>query len=253
MFYSRAEIFTQEDMNSFSLLDNDGDMMTWVKEVCDEGYLKETLELPYFQNVQVGTLDPTKYGSMIVLDSFYSINSYDSHKHIYELMQKEKQYKPLLEDMKTVCDKYEKFVASFAEDWHLKQPKSGKSIMPDVLEENVIYDSSVVPTDNVLEYVNFEKDMCEKFGPIYGMIALFPCYAFWPILFRSLGSSIPDSNVYKDWIIGNQGGNTAKMIDSFMQQKWFNDHKISDQDVKDYVKPIIRGCLRMEKTMFEQC
>ncbi len=53
----------------------------------------------------------------------------------------------------------------------------------------------------------------------YALISLFPCYAFWPWLFWKYGEPA-ETNLYKGWIQSNQGGGTARTVDSIIETEW---------------------------------
>lgn len=250
MIHSRANFLSTDDLREFPILEGDGWLMGLFKQVCADMNMKEkTLSLPYFVDLQYPPkLDPAKYGALIVLDTYYCFNSAWTLEIIRNNMMGRPEYAPMLEKINALLEKYRKFVASFVTDWHLSDDASN----PELFDETVyarILNSVVVPTDNVKAYVEYERHAAETEEPIYGVITLFTCYAFWPILFRTFGTDIPDDDLCKDWITGNQGGHSAIAVDSIVQTYWLDaGHKLDT----DKVQRIIENCLMCEYKMFKE-
>ena len=250
MIYSRAAFLTDEDMKEFHTLDGDGWLMSTFKKVCNNGnWINKTYSLPYFQGLKSASLDPTKYGSLLVLDSYYCYNAAITISIIQvNMYEKRTDYSPMLRDMDTLVKKYYKFVKSFQSDWHLESDIAIPSVDDAKIFEK-LSGSHVDPTKNVTDYSNFERKEANEDEPIYALISLFTCYEFWPLLFGRFGNSVPDTNVYKNWIEGNQGGNSAKLLDSMVQKYWLDKGKKLDEI---RVRKIFENCLFHEYKMFEE-
>ena len=158
------------------------------------------------------------------------------------------EYASMLDSVNALLEKYRKFVSSFVTDWHLSDDVSKSELLDETVYAKIL-NSVVVPTDNVKTYVQYERNAAEKEEPIYGLITLFTCYAFWPILFRTFGTDIPESNLYREWIIGNQGGHSAIAVDGIVQTYWLDAGHSLD---KDKVQNIIEDCLMCEYKMFKE-
>lgn len=250
MINSRANFLSKEDLRDFPLLDGDGWLMEFFKQICaDMDMEKRTLALPYFVDLRYPPrLDPTKYGALIVLDTYYCFNSAWTLEIIRNKMIGRPEYAPMLEKVNALLEKYRKFVASFLTDWHLSDDASNPVLFDEAVNARLL-NSVVVPTDNVKAYVEFERRVAETEEPIYGLIVLFICYAFWPILFRTFGTDIPDDDIYKNWIIGNQGGHSAMAVDGIVQTYWLDAGQSLD---KNKVQNIIENCLMCEYKMFKE-
>ena len=217
--------------------------------VKENGCVSQTFLLPYFRGLQEATLDPKKYGALIVLDTYYCFNSAWTLEIIRNRMLSDPSYSSVMDDVNTLLTKYRSFVATFVTDWHLCDDAS----KPDMFSEEFyarILDSVVVPTDNVKDYAAYERTNAEKEEePIYGLITLFPCYAFWPKVFNCFGTDVPDTNVYKDWIIGNQGGRSARIVNSVVDN-WLASNKKDLNKTKTL--EIFKNCLICEYKMFKE-
>lgn len=250
MIYSRANFLTKEDLREFPILDDDGCLMKFFKQICaDMGMKEKTLSLPYFVDLQYPPrLDPTKYGALIVLDTYYCFNSAWTLEIIRNNMMSRPEYAPMLEKVNALLEKYRKFVATYVTDWHLSDDASASELFNEAVNARIL-NSVVVPTENVKAYTEYERRAAETEEPIYGLITLFTCYAFWPILFRTFGTDIPDDDLYKDWITGNQGGHSAMAVDGIVQTYWLDaGHELD----KDKVQTIIENCLMCEYKMFKE-
>ena len=246
MIYSRADFLTTEDIKNFTLLDGDGWLMSNFKNLCaEEGWVEKTLKLPYFQGLKTGSLNPTEYGSLLVLDAYYCYNCVTTIQIVKSRMyEKKKDYDNMLDDMEHLVEGYIVFAKSFLDYWHLG---TESTVLADIPYEEM-QDTFVVPTNNAEGYADFERSQARTQEPILGLITLFTCYEFWPMLFGSFGKDIPLSNVYRDWILGNQGGSSAKVVDSMVERYFDGGHCVDDEMVKN----IFRTCLNYEYTMFKE-
>lgn len=247
MIYSRAAFLSDEDVKDFKTLDEEGWLMNNFRIVVNEGdWLAKTLRLPYFLGMKKGNLDPTNYGSLLVLDAYYCYNSVITIQTVKSRMHdNEKKYAIVLDDMDRLVDKYVDFAKTYLTDWHLA---SESTTSEGQIEYFDMEDTHVVPTDNVESYAYFERSQAKTQEPMLGLITLFTCYEFWPLLFGSFGTDIPASNVYRKWILGNQGGNSAKVIDA-MVERWTDAGNILSDEM---VKNIFNDCLNYEYNMFKE-
>ena len=250
MIFSRANFITQEDLQGIALLEEDGYLMRTIKEVCASGWTERTLDLKYFIDVENGVLDPSVYGELIVLDAFYSFNSAVTLFIIRDLMQKRPEYSDFMEEMNIICDRILSFTNSFVKYWHLSDGR--KKI--DFAKHGGIADfivPFVVPTNTIKDYLSFEEQVLEgyKDTPIVALIALFPCYAFWPILFRKVDPDKVPNNVYKEWIIGNRGGKTAILVDTMLDEYW---KELPTGAYAEKIRSVMNNCIEYEYKIFKE-
>ena len=248
MFFSRAEFLTEEDLQEFSLIDGKGLLMEKFDAACTDEFLDETERLPYFKKIIKGDLDPGDYGALLVLDAFYCYNAVISLNSCLKRMSVEREYSSMVGSVETLYNKYRTFASSFLKEWHLgsaiAETKEGdKALQSSLLE------TFVVPTENVKMYAEYERKGNEEEEPIYGLVYMFTCYAFWPRIFSRIQGRIKPDNIYKKWVDSNAGGHTAQVVDSLIQTEWVDKgRKISE----DHIFDVFKQCLGHEYVMFKQ-
>ena len=256
MLYSRAQVLTEKDLLSFNLMDEDGTLKKLFYTHFTTGTAsigEKAFQLPYFTQIGSGTLDPQRYGSLIVLDAYYCFNSTYSLYCIYDRVKNAPDhYTPtFIRSVGDLYTKYYKFVGSFVTDWHLKSAtplpepeKADSKILLDLLE------TCVEPTENMQNYAQFERNIAtdNSTEPLYALISMFPCYAFWPWLFWKYGTPA-DTNLYKGWIQSNQGGGSATLVDTLVENEWIKQGKVFDAAL---ALSIMNKSMEYEVTMFTE-
>ncbi len=256
MLYSRAQILTEKDLLEFNLMNEDGTLKKLFYKTFTEGEAsvgEKTFKLPYFTQVGSGTLDPQRYGSLIVLDAYYCFNSTYSLYCIFDRVKNAPDhYTPnFIQSVSSLYAKYYKFVGSFVTDWHLKSATPLPE--PDKADSKILLDhleTCVEPTDTMRNYAQFERNIAtdKNTEPLYALISMFPCYAFWPWLFWKYGTPA-DSNLYKGWIQSNQGGGSATLVDTLVEKEWIGQGKAFDTSL---ALNIMKQSMQYELAMFTE-
>lgn len=99
-------------------------------------------------------------------------------------------------------------------------------------------------------YAQFERNIAtdNSTEPLYALISMFPCYAFWPWLFWKYGTPA-DTNLYKGWIQSNQGGGSATLVDTLVENEWIKQGKVFDAAL---ALSIMNKSMEYEVTMFTE-
>ena len=251
MYYSRAIQLTDEELRQFKIVEEDDDLNSWFYDTFINGEQsvgEKTFKLPYFTQIGNGTLDPQRYGSLIVLDAFYCFNSTYTLYQILQRMKGSSDYsKVFIEAVDGLYKKYYKFVGGFVTDWHLKS--IGNLPKPEDADAvSKLMDVCIVPTDTMRDYAQFERNVATdpSTEPVYALVTLFPCFAFWPWLFWKFGTPL-DTNVYKGWIESNQGGGSAKAVNSIIATEWQGKGKAFD---KSTVIQLMKRSMSFEAALF---
>ncbi|HJA81676.1 MAG TPA: hypothetical protein H9776_08035 [Candidatus Mediterraneibacter intestinipullorum] len=107
----------------------------------------------------------------------------------------------------------------------------------------------IVSTPTMRAYAQHERTVAENEEPIYGLVALFPCFRLWPFLFWKFGTVSKD-NLYYEWITGNQSsGSSAAAVDSLITTYWIGKGCTWDEDT---YKSIFKQSIYYEKYLFEE-
>jgi thiaminase/transcriptional activator TenA len=142
----------------------------------------------YLQKMKTGILDPSYYGCLTVLDSYYCYRAAETLGSLLNNIDKSK-YPDLHNLVEANQKSYREYNKTFLVDWHILQS------------------DSVVPTDKMKRYAEHEHNVMCYQDPIYTLVAYIPCYYLWPWFSKKI---IEDSNykpgVYDLWFKGNYYG-----------------------------------------------
>ena len=107
----------------------------------------------------------------------------------------------------------------------------------------------IVSTPTMRAYAQHERTVAENEEPIYGLVALFPCFRLWPFLFWKFGTVSKD-NLYYEWITGNQSsGSSANVVDTLITNEWVNKGRPWDRASS---LKIFERSINYEKSLFEE-
>lgn len=246
MYFSRSLQLTQEELQGLNLgvfAEQGGVLEQHFQEVYSGKFSNEIFALPYFNYLGCGKLDPTEYGALLVLDAYYCYNQVEVLKILKKRMEENKYPCEIINAVDALTIRYMKYCNTFLDSWHLWPYKA------DDLESSPI-PVKIFPTPNMAYYVQHERDCAEKEEPIYGLVALFPCFRLWPFLFWKFGDKVSKDNLYRHWIMENQSsGSSARAVDGLITKYWIE--KGNPWDTTAF-KEIFKKSINFEKTLFEE-
>lgn len=163
------------DEESSKVKDNANDIIVKPSEDCflckafkaEKEIREKVLNTPFLQGMKNGDLDPKYLGILTVLDSYYCYRAKNTLEATFG------KYNPIVfpELNAVITNRYNgyiKYNTTFKDDWHIK----------DI--------DSVIPTNTMRGYADFEENVMRKCHPIYTLIAYLPCYFLWPWFSREL-------------------------------------------------------------------
>lgn len=246
MYFSRSLQLTQEEVKGLNLspLPEEGGILE--KHFIDNysgKYCDDIFAFPYFNYLGCGKLDPTNYGSLLVLDAYYCYNEVETLKILYQRMTQKGYPSEIVNAVDTLAKKYKDYNDTFLQDWHLYPSSSQDADSSPIPVE-------IYPTETMRNYAQHERNCAENEEPIYGLVALFPCFRLWPFLFWKFGDKVSKDNLYYNWITGNQtGGSSATTVDNLITNEW--KRKGHPWDEATY-QEIFKTSIYYEKSLFKE-
>jgi transcriptional activator, tenA family len=245
MIFSRSLQITQEELKSWNLgplPEEEGILETHFTDMYSGKFCDVLFSAPYFTHLRTGKLNPTNYGSLLVLDAYYCYNEVETLKILKQRMEQLSYPSEITKVVSDLIVKYEKYCNTFLYDWHL---------YPDAVDnvESSPIPVKISPTPTMGDYAQHERDIAENAEPIYGLVALYPCFRLWPFLFWKFGEVSKD-NLYYEWITGNQSsGSSAIAVDNLITTYWVGKGRTWDTGT---FQEIFKRSMYYEKNLFEE-
>ena len=180
------------------------DSIAWKLWLASQDLAQPALETDYIQGIAKGMLFPNFYGQYNVQDCAYCYNAEDVYLTI-RANALNAGFPELAAFAEARYESYVKYTKEALKEWHISDP------------------DAVVTSEAAQKYIDFERSVADEFHPIYGVIAMFPCYQLWPWLADKLNRCISPKNVYSFWIKDNAGWNSAYRMGNFINS-WFASH-----------------------------
>lgn len=245
MIFSRSLQITPEELKSWNLSplpEEDGILETHFTDMYSGKFCDDLFSVPYFNQLGAGKLNPTNYGSLLVLDAYYCYNEVETLKILEQRMEQLKYPSEITKAVSDLIVKYDKYCNTFLDDWHL-YPYAVDNV------ESSPIPVKIFPTPTMRYYAQHERDAAENEEPIYGLVALYPCFRLWPFLFWKFGEVSKD-NLYYEWITGNQSsGSSAKAVDNLVTTYWVGKGHPWDTSA---FQQIFKRSMYYEKSLFEE-
>ncbi|XP_051745945.1 uncharacterized protein LOC127510458 [Ctenopharyngodon idella] len=146
-----------------------------------------TLGTDFLIQMQNGSLQAERYVSFTIQDINYILKV---TKMLKRMSVKVTQPNDLRDFMRSTYLSYKSFADSMIKQYFFK----GEPL--------------IEPTPAMRKYLSFYRNLLEKEDPLYFAVGLLPCSRLWVWLGDTL--SIPPTNAYYTWKVGNMGGHPEK-------------------------------------------
>jgi thiaminase len=116
--------------------------------------------------------------------------------------------------------------------------------------------SGVITGPAATAYIEYEREVIEKYGAVYQFVACYACVKLWPFIAQELKklSSVSEinnnestSNVYQFWIDSNMDEHSAVRIETWLD-KLYRSGKLN----KELAIQIVSNCIKFEINFFKE-